>query len=162
VAEGTTASRLRIVAIVVALVLAVGSAVWAGSGIAEREDAATQLTRDRAALQSWRVAARQSADRAVAARATAANLGPQLNDVSSLAATVAQLDEQELALLREAIAAFPGTNVGAFNRDVSGRNALDAEHDVAVQSLRAKIDALIAALEDLETGQVVAPSGPAA
>jgi hypothetical protein len=150
------------VAFVVVLVLAAGSAVWAVSGIAERDDAGTHLTRDRAALRLWRVAARQSGDRAAAARETAAQLVPQLYDVSSLGATIAQLDEQEVGSFRDALAAFPGANVAGYNRDASARSTFDAEHDVAVQSLRAKVDALVASLEDLETGQVVAPSGPAA
>jgi hypothetical protein len=152
-ADETKIPRRRLVALGIALVLVAGSAVWAGSGLVERNDASNQLTRDRASLRLWRAAATDATHHVDAEQAAASTLESQIGDASSAAETVAQLDEQELALVGDALAAFPGANVGAYNRAVNARNALDSQHDATVETLRAKVDALVAALSALDGGE---------
>jgi hypothetical protein len=160
--DGTGIPRGRVVALGIALVLVAGSAVWAGSGLVDRNDAANQLTRDRATLRLWRAAAADATHRVDAEEAGASTLVSQIGDASSAAETVAQLDEQELALVGDALAAFPGANVGAYNGAVNARNALDLPHDITVAVLRAKVGALVAALDALKTGQVGGVTGQGA
>ena len=156
--DGTKIPRRRFVALGIGLVLVAGSAVWAATGLVERDDAADQLTRDRAALRLWRAAATDASTEVGAEQQAATELGPQLGDASSVAETVAQLDEHELALVDDALAAFPGANVGAYNHAVNARNELDVQHDIAVEALRTKVDALIAALATLDRAPVATSS----
>jgi hypothetical protein len=150
--------RRRIVVFVAAAVLAVGSAVWAVSGVLEREHAGRALTRDRAAVRVWRGAATDATDASNRAHNVATNLAPQLWDVSLTADTVAELDEQELAWLRAALAGLPAASVAAYDRAVSAHNALGSQHDATVEALRTKIDALVAALETLDRAPVATSS----
>ena len=156
--DGTGVPRRRFVALGIALVLVAGSAVWAATGLVERDDAASQLTRDRATLRLWRAAATDASNRVGAEQAAATELVSQLGDASSTAQTVAELDERELALVGEALAAFPGANVGAYNRAVHARNELNAQHDITVEALRTKVDALVAALATLDRAPVATSS----
>jgi hypothetical protein len=156
--EGTRVPRRRFVALGIALVLVAGSAVWAATGLVERDDAASQLTHDRAMLRLWQAAATDASNRVGAEQAAATELVSQLGDASSTAQTIAELDERELALVEEALAAFPGANVGAYNRAANARNELHAQHDTTVEALRTKVDALIAALATLDRAPVATSS----
>jgi hypothetical protein len=158
VGDETRIPRRRFVALGIVLALVAGSAVWAATGLGERDDAADQLTRDRATLRLWRAAATDATTRVGAEQVAATELVSQLGDVSSTAETVAQLDEHELALVSDALTAFPGANVGAYNRAVNARNELDLQHDIAVEALRAKVDALVVALEALDRAPVATNS----
>jgi hypothetical protein len=133
----------------VAVVCVAASAAWAVTGLVERSEASNELARLEAVVPSRARAAADANVRLERARATVRDFAPDVAEILSAGETVAHLDDQELAFVRDAFAAGLVGNVAAYNRAQSGRNALDAPHDAAVEGLRVRVDALTAAMAGL-------------
>jgi hypothetical protein len=141
--------RRRGIAFLVALALVPGGVLWVVTSVQDRDHATDDLAAARASLREWEAAAENARSQIAGARERARNMAGEAAAVADQVALIARLDEQEASHLREAVAAARDRKVNAFNSQIGVRNSLAREHDTAVESVRAKVDALIAGLDGL-------------
>jgi Tfp pilus assembly protein PilV len=142
-------SRLRLVAFLVALVLALGAVAFLVVSLRERDDARADLAASQAALRAARATSSTAATDLAAARRTLAQLRQQLTVVGPAAAALGTLDEQDLASVRAALEAGLAGNLDAYNQAVDQRSAIDPQHDAALEQLRQQVNAIITALDEI-------------
>jgi hypothetical protein len=141
--------RRRGIAFLVALALVGVAVLWVITSATSRNDASRELGAAKASLRAWQAAAASARSHITSAREQARNLAGQATATVDEAATIAGFDEQEVARLRAAVSAARDGRVNAFNSEVGVRNGLAAQHDAATESVRSKVDALVAGLEGL-------------
>jgi hypothetical protein len=140
--------RLVVVFIVAMLVVVIGaSLVIVGHG--ERTHAGDDLTRARAAVQSERAGETGAEGVLALAREKVQSLDLALGTAIDTAESIAQLDDQDLALAQDAQGAALAKNVSSYNRIVDQRNALGRLHDARLDECRAQIEVLSGLLEQL-------------
>ncbi|MDQ1430734.1 MAG: hypothetical protein QOF40_1336 [Actinomycetota bacterium] len=140
---------LRLAASSVALLLAAGAVAFLVWSDGQRNDARDDLTAAQVALRQERASSSAPAMALATAHRALAALQPQLPTVSPSAAAIGKLDEQDLASVRAALQAGLAGDLGAYNRAVDQRAALDPAHDAAVERLRQQVNAIITALDQI-------------
>ncbi len=87
-----------------------------------------------------------AADRLAAARATVASVRAQLDAIPAELTQVADLEQQDVALVQAAFDAGKKGDVPAYNEAVTKRNVLAPQVDAAVEKLRTDVNAVLMAL----------------
>jgi hypothetical protein len=139
----------RWVAFAAALVLAAGGAAFFVLSVQEHNDARNDLADARRELATAR--SDSSRDTKVLAKfqATIGSVKEQLGAIAQGALPVADLDQHDLEAVRAAVQAGLANDVTGYNAAVDQREALDPQHDAAVEQLRQQANAVIAALDQL-------------
>jgi len=141
--------RRRGIAFLIALALVGVGVLWVIMSVKARNDASRELTAAQASLREWEVAAANARTQITGAREQARNLADQASAAVDEASTIVGFDQQEAAHLRAAVSAALDGRVNTFNSEVGIRNGLAGQHDTAAESVRNKVDALVASLNGL-------------
>jgi hypothetical protein len=141
--------RRRGIAFLVACAFVLGGVLWVITGVKTRNEATRELAAAKASLREWQAAAADARSKIDGARQHARDLAGQATAAVDEAATIAGFDEQEVAHLRAAVTAALDGQVNSFNSEVGVRNGLAGQHDTAAESVRSKVDALVAGLDNL-------------
>ena len=141
--------RRRGIAFLIALALVGAGVLWVITSVKSRNDASRELAAAQASLRHWEAAAANARNQITGAREQARNLAGQASAAVDEAATIAGFDQQEAAHLRAAVSAALDGRVNTFNSEVDIRNGLAGQHDTAAESVRNKVDALVASLNGL-------------
>jgi hypothetical protein len=143
--------RRREIACAVAVVLALAAAAFLVVSVRARETARTDLAHARHALHVERTTSSVDAQTLNRSRHAVQSIGPRLTALMSGGATIAKLDDQDLATVRAALQAGLAGNLDAYNAAVDQRSSLDSQHDTSVEQLRQQANTVIGVL-DLLTG----------
>jgi hypothetical protein len=141
--------RLRLVAFLVAFVLAIVAVAFLVFSVEQRDDARADLASAQLALRTDRAGSSQAATDLAAAQRELRALEPKLPAVDPEAAAIAKLDGQDLDSVRAALQAGLAGDLDAYNHAVDQRAALDPEHDAALEQLRQQANAMITALDQV-------------
>jgi hypothetical protein len=139
----------RWLAFAAALVLALGGAAFLVLSVQEHNDARDELARTRRELAAARSASSRDTKALTTVQNTIASVNDQLTAIGTGAVPVADLDQGDLDAVRAAVQAGLAGDVTAYNAAVDQREALDPQHDTAVEQLRQQANAVIAALNPL-------------
>jgi hypothetical protein len=139
----------RWLAFATALLLALGGAAFLVLSVQEHNDARDDLARARRELATARAVSSRDAQALTKAQHTIDSVKDQLGAIGQGAIPVADLDQGDLDAVRAAVQAGLAGDVTAYNAAVDQREALDPQHDAAVEQLRQQANAVISALDQL-------------
>ncbi len=142
-------SRVRMLAFVLALLLAAGAAAFLAMSLREHDDAQSELSSARVSLRAERAASSTAAVQLAEAHRVVGAAAKALAAVPAAADAVAKLDEQDLGLVKAALQAGLAGDLDSYNQAVDQRDVIDPEHDAAVEKLRQQVNSLITALDQL-------------
>jgi hypothetical protein len=132
-----------------ALLLALGGAGFLVLSVREHNDAHNDLVRTRHELAAARAGSSRDTQALTKTQATIASVKDQLGAIGQEVLPVADLDQSDLEAVRAAVQAGLGGDANAYNAAVDQREALDQQHDAAVEQLRQQANSVITALDQL-------------
>jgi hypothetical protein len=144
-------SRWNLAALVVALVAVGLATAFFVASMSARDEAHAELRSAQAAVAKERSHSRQAGTQLARARAAVQALSQQLAAVPTSADAVAALDTQSAAAIKAAVDAGLAGNIGDYNSAVGQLNALNPQHDAALEQLRVQVNALVTALEAIRS-----------
>jgi len=134
--------------LVLALVVALAAALAAGGALVsarqDRDDA--QQRHDQVEAVLHRNLAAGSPDRLASARAAITGVRQQIDTLPAESSRVAELCDQDAALVKAALDAGTRGDLAAYNDAVAERNDLAPQVDAAVEKLRTDVNAVLEAL----------------
>ena len=139
----------RWLAFATALLLALGGAAFLVLSVQEHNDARDDLARGRRDLATARAVSSRDTQALSKAQDTIDSVKDQLGAIGQGAIPVADLDQGDLDAVRAAVQAGLAGDVTAYNAAGDQREALDPQHDAAVEQLRQQANAVITAFDRL-------------
>jgi hypothetical protein len=139
----------RWVAFSAALLLALGGAAFLVLSVQEHNDSRDDLARARRQLATARADSSRDTQALTKVQDTIDSVKDQLGAIGNGAVPAADLDQSDLDAVRAAVQAGLAGDVTAYNAAVDQREALDPQHDAAVEQLRQQANAVITAFDHL-------------
>ena len=140
-------TRVRFIAFLVALVVALAAVGFLVLSLRQRDDARHDLAAVRTALRTERATSSTAATDLTAAHKALQALVQPLGTVGPSAAAIAKLDQQDLDAVKAALEAGLAGDLAAYNAAVDQRGVIDPEHDATVEQLREQVNTIITVLD---------------